>query len=71
MGGGVFIVVDPEELPPKKIKMEKKQDSRDDNGWFSNINSQIENKSPPIRIPVVSPFIPNPYTSRGNQFFNG
>ena len=79
MGIGIFIVVDPDE---PKFKMEKERESsieindpKDDNGCLLNIESHKnvhnENKSPPIRIPVVNSSLPNPYTRRGYHFFNG
>ena len=79
---GIFIVVDPDEPTQKqpKIKMEKERESsieieyvllEENTDSLSNLKSHNENKSPPIRIPIVNSSLPNPYTSRGNHFFNG
>jgi hypothetical protein len=77
MGIGIFIVVDPDESPSKKFKMEKERESSieinpellEEN--TDSLSNKETEKSPPIRIPVVNSFVPNPYSSKGNHFFNG
>ena len=78
MGIGIFIVVDPDEPPQKntKFKIEKERESSIEinpelleENTDSLSNKEIE-RSPPIRIPVVNSFVPNPY-SRNGQIFSG
>lgn len=79
---GIFIVVDPVEPTQKhpKFKMEKERESsieiqcdllEESTDSLSNLKSHNENKSPPIRIPVVNSIVPTPYSGNGNHFFRG